>query len=72
MILAFEWNLGTCRSDAKGEIQVEDHKDESTDAEHRGGLPRSSDEAAVMEVERRGVTCPKLQIGQPEMGGTYE
>jgi RNA-directed DNA polymerase len=30
------------------------HKDESTDAEHRGGLPRISDEASVMEVERRG------------------
>jgi len=30
------------------------HEDESTDAEHRGGLPRISDEASVMEVERRG------------------
>jgi len=27
---------------------------ESTDAPERGGLPRSSDEAAVMVVERRG------------------
>jgi hypothetical protein len=54
MILAFEWNVGTCRSDAKGESKWRTHKDESTDAEHRGGLPRSSDEAAVMEVERRG------------------
>jgi hypothetical protein len=26
------------------------HKDESTDAEHRGGLPRISDEATVMDV----------------------
>jgi len=24
MILAFVWNVGTCRSDAKGEIQVEE------------------------------------------------
>jgi RNA-directed DNA polymerase len=30
------------------------HKDDSTDAEHRGGLPRSSDEVSVMEMERRG------------------
>jgi len=30
------------------------HEDESTDAEHRGGLLRISDEASVMEVERRG------------------
>lgn len=31
-------NLGTCRPDAKGEIQAEGlRKDESTDAGHRGG-----------------------------------
>ena len=30
------------------------HKDLSTDARHRGGLVRSSDEASVMDVERRG------------------
>jgi len=30
------------------------HKDESTDAAYRGGLPRSSDEVSVMEMERRG------------------
>ena len=30
------------------------HKDESTDAEHRGGSVRSSDEVSVMEMEQRG------------------
>jgi len=30
------------------------HKGESTDAGHRGGMARSSEEASVMEVERRG------------------
>ncbi|TKB09086.1 group II intron reverse transcriptase/maturase [Desulforhopalus sp. IMCC35007] len=30
------------------------HKCESTDAEHRGGATRSSDEGSVMELERRG------------------
>ena len=30
------------------------HKDESTDAGHGGGVTRSSVEASVMEVERRG------------------
>jgi hypothetical protein len=30
------------------------HKNESTEAEHRGGPPRSSDELSVMEMERRG------------------
>jgi hypothetical protein len=30
------------------------HKDESTEAEHRGGAARSSNEDSVMEMERRG------------------
>jgi hypothetical protein len=30
------------------------HKDESTNAEYRGGTARSSEEAPVMGVERRG------------------
>ena len=30
------------------------HENESTDAEHRGGATRSSDEGSVMESERRG------------------
>jgi len=29
------------------------HKSESTDAEHGGGLLRSSEEVSVMEMERR-------------------
>lgn len=31
-------------------------KDESTEAEHRGGAACISEEASVMEVERRGCT----------------
>ena len=30
------------------------HESESTDAEHRGGPTRISDEVSVMEMERRG------------------
>ena len=30
------------------------HENESTDAKHRGGSSRSSDEDAVMGLERRG------------------
>jgi RNA-directed DNA polymerase len=30
------------------------HEEDSTDVEHRGGLPRGSDEVSVMEMERRG------------------
>ena len=40
--------------DAKGKgASGYNHEAESTDASVRGGLPRSSDEAAVMAVERR-------------------
>ena len=47
-------NMRTCRFDVKGEAQVEAPQVESTDAEHRGGSARSSDEVSVMEMERRG------------------
>ena len=52
---AFAWNMGTCRPDVKGEIQAGGpREDESTDAGHRGGATRSSDEGSVKELERRG------------------
>ena len=48
-------NVGTGRSDVKGETQMgSPYKSESTDAEHRDGLPRSSREVPVMGMERRG------------------
>src|SRR6202022_829495 len=41
--------------DAKGKGTSGSNREaESTDAPERGGLPRSSDEAGVMPVERRG------------------
>src|SRR5207302_8245035 len=47
---------------------------ESTDAPERGGLPRSSDEAGVMLVERRGqaiAICSGQPVSdQPTTGGT--
>lgn len=46
LILALVRNVGTYRSDAKGEVQVgSPHESKSTDAERRGGATRSSDEA---------------------------
>jgi hypothetical protein len=48
-------NVGTGRSDVKGEARVgSPHEGESTDAEHRDGLPRSSREVPVIGMERRG------------------
>ena len=49
-------NLGTCRSDVKGEAQADSFREsQSTDAEHRDGGVRSRDEGSVMELDRRGV-----------------
>lgn len=52
---ALVWNVGTCRLDGKGETQAGGPcKGESTDARHRGGVARSSEEDLVMRWERRG------------------
>ena len=46
-------------------------KSESTDAEHRGGPTRNSDEVSVMEMERRGWIVQLCLMDQPEMGGIF-
>jgi RNA-directed DNA polymerase len=52
---AFVRNVRTCRSDAKGEVSNgQHHEGERTDAEHRDGAARSSEEGSVMGLERRG------------------
>jgi hypothetical protein len=54
--------------DAKGKGTSGSNREaESTDAPERGGLPRSSDEAAVMAVERRGWVT-EVGSGQPATG----
>ena len=56
--------------DAKGKgTSGYNREAESTDAPERDGLPRSSDEAAVMAVERRG-RVTDVGSGQPATGGT--
>jgi hypothetical protein len=53
--LAFARNVGTCRPDAKGDAQMGGpHESKSTDAGHRDGAARNSDEGPVMGPERRG------------------
>ena len=48
-------NSGSCRCDAKGEVQAgAPGKGESTDAQHRGGAVRSREEGPVMGLDRRG------------------
>ncbi|VAX09169.1 hypothetical protein MNBD_GAMMA26-2331 [hydrothermal vent metagenome] len=45
------------------------HKDLSTNAEHRGGVTRSSEEGPVMGLERRGYIVQLEERKQPETGG---
>ena len=53
--LAFAWNVGTCRPDAKGAIQAGGPREDwSTNVGHRGGAARSREEGSVMELDRRG------------------
>ena len=61
-------NMRTCRPDVKGESDAVKPHVKSTDAGHRGGLSRSSDEAPVMGVERRGWPVQSNKGGQPRGG----
>jgi hypothetical protein len=64
LIQALVRNLGTCRLDAKGEIQADRlRKDQSTDARHRGGSARSRVESSVMELDRRGAIIRLYNAG---------
>ena len=52
---AFAWNVGTCGSDAKGDIQAGGpREDQSTEAGHRDGAACSRDEGSAMGLDRRG------------------
>ncbi len=69
-----EARLGYCTErenltgDAKGKGTSGSNREaESTDALERDGLPRSSDEAAVMAVERRG-RVTEVESDQPAAG----
>jgi len=48
------------------------HKNESTDAKHRGGATRSSDEVSVMGMERRGCIDRLYNVVNHIMGGAVE
>jgi hypothetical protein len=60
-------NVGTCRPDAKGEIQADRiREDESTEAGHRGGVARSRVEGSVMELDRRSDVVRLYRVGNPQ------
>ena len=53
MVQALVWNVGTCVSMRREKLKWPTHKGLSTEARHRGGVARSSDEYPVMGLERR-------------------
>lgn len=66
-ILALARNVGTCRPDAKGEIQAEDiGKNERTEAGHRDGVTRSRNEGSVTELDRRGGVVRRYRAGNSQ------
>ena len=48
------------------------HEDERTEALHRGGITRSSEEVPEKRMERRGDVVAPNSTRQPAMGGTDE
>ncbi len=53
--LARARNVGTCRPDAKGEVQAGGpREDESTEAGHRDGATRSREQGSAIGLDRRG------------------
>ncbi len=66
-IQASVWNVGTCSMMPREIHKWGDPTRKNTDASSRGGATRSSDEASVMGVERRGCVIQSVSSGQPEM-----
>ena len=57
------WNVGTCRPDVKGEVQVgRPHEGEITDAGHRGGAARSSDEALERTLSKGAALSSRIDM----------
>jgi hypothetical protein len=54
LIWALVWNVGTCVLMIREEFKWKNHENQSTEAVSRGRSACSSEEAAVMVVERRG------------------
>jgi hypothetical protein len=64
VIQAWMRNVGTCRSDAKGDAQAgSPRKCLSTDAKYRGGVAHRRVEGSVMELDRRGGVVRRDAVG---------
>jgi hypothetical protein len=68
LIRALTLNCGNLRWRCKAKGTSSQGKADSSDAPSRGGAARSSDEVAVMAVERRGCVIPALRCVNREYG----
>ena len=71
LIQALVWNVGTCRSDVKGETQVEEPTRVRVPTRDTG-----AEQSVVAKKSRngdgaKGLRCLPLFAGQPEMGGAW-
>lgn len=62
---ALLWNVGTCWFNIKGRGVAVLSSSASTNVNQRGGVTRSSDEAIVMVVERRGCVIQSKLVANP-------
>jgi hypothetical protein len=69
LITGVDMERGNLARDAKGNPQVAHTTRENTDARDRGGVIRSSPEAAVMAVERRDHVAQSACACQPASPG---
>lgn len=68
----FERNVGTLAPMQTEKFKWKNHKNESTDAESRGGTTRSSDEVLETGWSEGVVLMALNSMSQPEMGGADE
>lgn len=64
LIQALVWNVGTCVLMLRESFKWKHHKNVSTDAKHRGGLTRNSEEVAETQWSE-GVELSVLLVSQP-------
>jgi hypothetical protein len=69
LITGFSMERGNLTRGAKGNLRVANTTSENTNTRGRGGVARSSDEVAVMAMERRGCVIPPESSCQPDQPG---
>jgi hypothetical protein len=71
LVQALVWNVEPVAPMLRETSKWKPHEDQSTKAEHRGGVVRSSDEGAVMALERRRNTVQLYREVNRASGGAF-